>query len=624
MKKSFWRVLLVLSLVFIPRIYAFELGVSSSSDYLDGAFGTGQSESVLIAPNQKSSIAILYGDFQGDGADLGKIEISINGASQMNLTSVSSNLESGDTISGSGGNYTVTINSASDDYAGEALFVLTMPNATSVTTYNVSATARSYDKNNSLISTKNISIKYNVIVKNTGCDNNYNVNISTSAGTPEKTSEFLGKNYSISTSSDTIDVTLTPESSKTEIYYDKECTLGTGTLVKQNSVSGYKLNYGNQNMTCFLLKSECFRQWESIEQGFINDSPYIIGGSDWYDSVKPTVDLINIAITRVDNRSKINTLKSLSISNITITFNPDLKTYMGTVPYKVSSVKIDSTLTDPKSSYVKGYGNRTVNLKEGNNDILIKVKAENGAEATYTIKVTREKNDDATLKKLLVNDIEVTLKSGLLVYNVFVENDVTKAIIKAEPNDTSAKVEIGKIDELQEGSNSVNITVTASNGKKNLYVLNITRDLKISKNAKLKSLIIKNHTLNFNPEVNEYTIEIDNKEDQLEIEAIAEHPKAKVLIIGNKKLNNDSEIKIKVTAEDEETVINYNIKIVKKGVKFNVLFIIIPLIAIGAIVYLLFNKNKLKNNVNNNPSDDSKKELTETENIINIDSNGEV
>ena len=549
----------------------------------------------IIPPNQKSSIGILYGDFQGDGANLGKIDVSISGAEQLGLTPSNARLGIGDTLEGTGGNYTITTNSASDDFSGTGLFILTMPNVSSTTIYDVSVTARAYDKDNGLLATQSLSIKYIVAVKSTTCDNNYNVSVSTSAGVPEKVSDFLGTNYAISTDSATIDISLTPESNSTEIYYDSACSFGTGQTSKQNGINGLNLNYGNENSACFIIQTECYRQWMSMASTFNENGAIIIGGIDWYENLAYNIDLINISITRNDNRSRTNTLKSLSISDVAIDFKPDLKTYIGTVPYKVSSIRITSSLTDSKSSYVSGYGNRTVSLNEGSNDVLIKVRAENGEEATYTIKITREKNDDATLKSLKIDDKEIKLQKDILLYKEYVNNDVTKVEIKAEATDSNAKVEIGEIKELKEGINKVNITVTASNGKKNIYVLNVIRDKLISENSKLKNIIIANHKLDFNSGVYEYVVDVDKNEDKLDITVETEHPKAKFLIIGNKGLKNNSIVKIKVTAEDGKTITMYELKINKKS-GFNILLLIIPIVilAVSFAIFKLIKKDKNK------------------------------
>ena len=301
-------------------------------------------------------------------------------------------------------------------------------------------------------------------------------------------------------------------------------------------------------------------------------------------------------VNRPDNRSKVSTLKSLSISDVNISFKSDLKTYIATVPYKVSSVTINSVLTDAKSSYVKGYGNRKVSLKEGTNNIQIKVQAENETISTYTIKITREKNDDASLKSITVNDKEIAPKADLLVYTMKVDNDVTKPTIKAVPTDSNAKAVVEKFNDLVEGENEISITVTASNGTKKVYVINIVRDQKISTNSKLGKLEVKGQNINFEPDKTEYKVHINHDVDKLDLVLETDNEKAKYIVTGNKDLKDGSVVKIKVTAEDGETITNYTINVEKEKKPFNILFAIIPaaVLVVGGLAALIAKGKKNK------------------------------
>lgn len=316
---------------------------------------------------------------------------------------------------------------------------------------------------------------------------------------------------------------------------------------------------------------------------------------------------------RVDNRSKVNTLKNLMISDVVISFKSELKNYIASVPYKVSSVTISSILTDSKSSYVNNYGNRKVNLKEGLNTILVKVKAENGNVATYTIKITREKNNDSSLKSISVDDKVINVKDGLLIYQTSVNNEVVKPVVKAVANDSKAKVEIDSFEELKEGNNEINITVTAANGMKSVYVIDIIRDKSISTNSKVRDIKIKNHDLKFNSDTLEYSLDIKGNESKLDIEVTTEHEKAKYLITGNKNLKNESIIKIKVTAEDEVTTTTYTINI-KKSFDYKYLIIFLAIILLLLIIIIIIIKRK-RRNVNLNDYNKSKQSRNDDINV---------
>lgn len=86
-----------------------------------------------------------------------------------------------------------------------------------------------------------------------------------------------------------------------------------------------------------------------------------------------------------------NKLSSLGVDGFALTpsFNRDTESYDLIVDSSVSSVAISASAIDSKAS-VSGTG--TVNLQNGNNDITIAVKAENGHVRNYIIHVVRQDN----------------------------------------------------------------------------------------------------------------------------------------------------------------------------------------------------------------------------------------
>ena len=357
-----------------------------------------------------------------------------------------------------------------------------------------------------------------------------------------------------------------------------------------------------------------------FETIYSDNFPKFIGFPDDFFSYSSNGNEHNFIFNRIDTRSKINTLKTLSVSNATINFNPDLKNYFVTVPYNVSSVVINSTLTDAKSSYVSGLGNRTVNLNVGDNYIEVKVRAENGSEASYNIRVTREKNNDSSLKSIKVDDHEIIVKDKILLYTLKVDNEIVKPVITAVANDTEAKIEIDPIEELKEGENKINIIVTAADNTKTNYVVNIIRDKLISTNSKIKKLTIKNHDILFDSETFNYKVKLDKDEEKLDINVETSNNKATYLITGNKDLMNKSVIKIKVTAEDQKTVSTYTIEI-EKEVKNRLNYIPYIIFGIGCIAIALVLSLKKKNKKNNNEVTNNIEPINNIDSINNNSSN---
>ena len=90
---------------------------------------------------------------------------------------------------------------------------------------------------------------------------------------------------------------------------------------------------------------------------------------------------------KTDDKSSVNTLKSLSVEGQTISpsFDKDKTDYTLTVSNDVKKIKINAEVADSKAT-LSGIGEKE--LKEGENNFAIIVKAENGEEKTYNLKVT--------------------------------------------------------------------------------------------------------------------------------------------------------------------------------------------------------------------------------------------
>ncbi len=264
----------------------------------------------------------------------------------------------------------------------------------------------------------------------------------------------------------------------------------------------------------------------------------------------------SIKIYRSDNRDKTNTLSSLSVEGYTISpkFDKDTTTYTLKVKTDVTSIKVNASLESNKSSFVKNYGPRTVNLSLGENIIQIQVISEAEGVKKYTIKVTREddRSSNNYLKSLNVNNGEFKFDKKTLNYSFTVPNDVTSIKVSAEAEDAKSKIDGVKTYNLKEGLNKITVTVTAENGSTRKYTLQVTRivkEIKKDVNNKLESLNIENYQINFDPENTVYNVTIDN-ETKLNIDFKVQDETSSVVVNGNDNLKNGSVIKVTVTSID--------------------------------------------------------------------------
>ncbi|MDY4976326.1 MAG: S-layer homology domain-containing protein [Clostridia bacterium] len=81
-------------------------------------------------------------------------------------------------------------------------------------------------------------------------------------------------------------------------------------------------------------------------------------------------------------------------------------------------------------------------------------------------------SSDSSLKKLAVNGTEISLSQDKLEYSITLPEGTKEAVITAEPNHEGAKVSIPEITKLP--ARKVEITVTAQDGTKTVYLLTVT------------------------------------------------------------------------------------------------------------------------------------------------------
>ena len=302
-----------------------------------------------------------------------------------------------------------------------------------------------------------------------------------------------------------------------------------------------------------------------------------------------------ININREDTRSSNNNLKSLTLSKGNLNFNKSTTTYNVDVDKDTTSVKIEASLEDVKASFENGFGPRTINLNPGNNTIYIKVRNEIGNVKTYTININREdgKSSDSTLKEIKLSEGKIDFKTDVLEYKVNVEYDVNTFKIDALPTDGKSKVNITGDEKLKVGENTFTITVEAENGKITTYIVKVTRKeegYKLSTNNYIKSLTIKNHSIDFDKKTYKYTIK--TKEKKLDISVTLDDRKSEYKISGNKNLKNGSKVLIKVIAEDGSTR-TYTLNIEKSNNALIItLIIVITIITGGAITFILLKRKK--------------------------------
>ena len=166
------------------------------------------------------------------------------------------------------------------------------------------------------------------------------------------------------------------------------------------------------------------------------------------------------------NDSSLKILR-LSEEGIVPEFLPDIKDYYFVTNKDFTNLNITAI---PNNSDANVRINGNDNLNEGINKITIDVTSKDKtSKSTYTINLTKTKNVEdanANLETLAVENVylEPIFDTNTLNYKASISNNIENLNIFAVPENANGKVEIEGGSNLREGTNIVNIKVTAPNG----------------------------------------------------------------------------------------------------------------------------------------------------------------
>lgn len=166
------------------------------------------------------------------------------------------------------------------------------------------------------------------------------------------------------------------------------------------------------------------------------------------------------------NDSSLKILR-LSEEGIVPEFKPEIKDYYFVTDKDFTNLNI-TAIPNNKDAEVRINGNE--NLKQGLNKITIDVLSKDKTrKSTYTINLSKTKNIEnanANLETLAIENVylEPIFDTNTLNYKASVSNNIENLNIFAVPENANGKVEIEGGSNLREGTNIVNIKVTAPNG----------------------------------------------------------------------------------------------------------------------------------------------------------------
>ena len=303
------------------------------------------------------------------------------------------------------------------------------------------------------------------------------------------------------------------------------------------------------------------------------NASYTITGNENFSLGENIVTINVVAANKVNTKeykvkvnklpSNNNNLLSLSVKDneLVPVFDKNTSIYKLTVENEINSIEILGQAED-KNAVVDGLGIK--DLMVGENILDVVVTSESGNIKKYTIIVTRKGEKENRLSNIYINDNPVeNFDKDNNIYDIEVPYETDKVNITADKVSSLSSVEgLGNIN-LNVGNNTVNIVVTSENGEVNTYTLNITRNEIIS--ALLDDIKVKHYDLSpeFNSEVYEYNLVVDNEITSLDITPILKDKKASYVIKGNSDfLVGMNKVLVEVTSSDgkdkKEYILNVN------------------------------------------------------------------
>lgn len=218
-----------------------------------------------------------------------------------------------------------------------------------------------------------------------------------------------------------------------------------------------------------------------------------------------------------------------------------------------------------------------------NNKCLAENNTNESDNAHGTSQNESSKSSNANLNNLGIRPYDFTgFRYGTTTYNVTVPKNTQTIEVYAEAQDSKAKVSGTGTKTLENNKTSVDIVVTAEDGTKKTYTINITKgeiteenttnktnitnkDAEIKSNG-LSSLKINelNLTPDFKTNVYEYSVKYIGEDTKLDIKAEATSSDYIVEIVGNKDLKEgENVITILVSDKNTENVATYQITVNK-------------------------------------------------------------
>ena len=202
--------------------------------------------------------------------------------------------------------------------------------------------------------------------------------------------------------------------------------------------------------------------------------------------------------------------------------------------------------------------------------------ANNTDNTANTANTTKTKSSNANLSNLGIKPHDFTgFKSGTTSYQAVIPEDTKTVEVYAKTQDAKAIITGTGKKTLESGENKLEVVVTAEDGTKKTYTINITRgepnegDENLEEPEEVDGLsTLKIKDVNLSPEfktdIYEYAAKYIGENTKLEIETIPTSENYKVEVIGNEDIQEgENIITVLVSEKDGDNVATYQITLNK-------------------------------------------------------------
>ena len=183
-----------------------------------------------------------------------------------------------------------------------------------------------------------------------------------------------------------------------------------------------------------------------------------------------------VVVNRADDRSNNALLSSITIDNGKLNFDSNVFMYDVRILNEVSTINVVAVAEDSKA---KVEVDSPKSLKEGDNKVVIKVTAENGATQEYSINVKRLKvgevlGDNPNIANLVIAGYDINFNPMTTSYNLKLDNKTKSLNITVVMQEEGATYQINGNNDLKNGD-IITINTTSLDGTQNTYKIIIEK-----------------------------------------------------------------------------------------------------------------------------------------------------